>query len=90
MLVFIVVQFHRELPRQCESGDETVDGSVFGDTAFGIDDLEHQPAFRLLQHLNQSLVALLYFLLGGESSGGVYKQSYRSLSSSFFMGFVSF
>ena len=63
-LVFIVVQFHRELPRQLKSGDEAVDGSVFGNAVLGIDDLEYQPAFGFLQHLNQSFVAVLYFLPG--------------------------
>ena len=62
MLVFVVIQFYGQLPRQFKSGDKAVDGGILRNTVFGVDDLEHQPTLWFAQHLAQCLMAFLNFL----------------------------
>lgn len=59
----MLIQFHREPPRQLKSRDKAVDGCVLHNAVFGVDDLQHQPPFRLFQHFNECLMAFLDFLL---------------------------
>ena len=62
MLVFVVIQFYGQLPRQFKSGDKAVDGGLLRNTVFCVDDLEHQPALWFAQHLAQCLMTFLNFL----------------------------
>ncbi len=39
---FIAIQFKEALLCQPEAGQEAVDGQVFGDVVFGVDDLQYQ------------------------------------------------
>ena len=63
MLVFVVIQFYGQLPRQFKSSDKAVDGGVLRNAVFCVNDLEHQPALRFAQHPTKCSVALLNFLL---------------------------
>ena len=62
MLVFVVIQFCGEFPRQFKSGDKAVDRGILRNTVLCVDDLEYQPALRLSQHLAKSLMAFINFL----------------------------
>ena len=62
MLVFVVIEFHSEFPRQFKSGDKAVDGGILRNTVFCVDDLEHQPALRFAQHPTKCLMTFLNFL----------------------------
>ena len=63
MLVFVVIQFYGQLPRQLKSGDKAVDGGILRNTVFCVDNLEHQPTLQFAQRLAKCSVALLNFLL---------------------------
>ena len=63
MLVFVVVQFCGELPRQLKASEEAINGNVLNHVVFGIDDLKHQPPLLLVHRFNKRLMALLDLLL---------------------------
>ena len=85
MLVFVVIQFYGQLPRQLKSGDKAVDGGILRNAILCVDDPEHQPTLRLSQRLAKCSVALLNFLLLRREFGWGIKKSYRSFSSLYFM-----
>ena len=62
MLVFVVIQFCGEFPRQFKSGDKAVDRGILRNTVLCVDDLEHQPTLQFAQYLAKCLVAFLNFL----------------------------
>ena len=62
MLVFVVIQFYGQLPRQFKSSDKAVDGGVLRNAVFCVNDLEHQPALRFAQHPTKCLMTFLNFL----------------------------
>lgn len=63
MLFFVLIQFRGESPRQRKSRDETVDGGFLYNAVFGINDLQHQPPFRFVQHIDEGLMAFFNLLL---------------------------
>lgn len=72
MLVFVVIQFYGQLPRQFKSGDKAVDGGILRNAILCVDDLKYQPALRLAQHLTKCLMTFLNFLfLSWKFSWGV-------------------
>lgn len=62
MLVFVVIEFYRQFPRQFKSGDKAVDRGVLRNTVFCVDDLEHQPSLQFAQYLAKCLMSFLNFL----------------------------
>ena len=63
MLLFVHIQFLAQLPRQAKTGDEAIDGQIPGDPVFAVDDLQYQFSLRLLQPLNEFLMASLDLVL---------------------------
>lgn len=50
---FMDIQFICQPPGQTKAGDKAVEGQIFGDLVFAVDDLQNRPPLRLVQPPNK-------------------------------------